>query len=83
MPISGEFHAVATNTPIWYRPTANRTPHQYPKGRSRRTPIMPDYLRAHISRDSRGREPCLQFFGGSMCIGGSSAKCSHPDRTHS
>ncbi|EGZ21663.1 hypothetical protein PHYSODRAFT_493999 [Phytophthora sojae] len=49
---------------------------------STRPPTMLGHLRQQIPRRSDGPEPCLRFFGGDMCFGGSRDKCAYSHRTH-
>ncbi|KAG2997509.1 hypothetical protein PC121_g20621 [Phytophthora cactorum] len=37
---------------------------------------IPASVRALIPRDTNGVEPCLRFFGGNMCFGGTKDKCT-------
>ncbi|KAE9358967.1 hypothetical protein PR003_g1013 [Phytophthora rubi] len=61
------------------RNTNAPAPRRAPAGR---VPIMPEHVRRQIPRDADGREPCLRYFSGGMCYGGSAERCAHAHRTH-
>ncbi|KAE8950711.1 hypothetical protein PR001_g34037 [Phytophthora rubi] len=43
---------------------------------------LPASVRALIPRAAGGVEPCLRFFGGGMCFGGTRDQCAIEGRTH-
>ncbi|OWZ13974.1 hypothetical protein PHMEG_00012621 [Phytophthora megakarya] len=47
-----------------------------------RTDQIPEDIRAIGPRNTEEQEPCLRFFAGSMCYGGSKTKCASSKRTH-
>ncbi|EGZ21165.1 hypothetical protein PHYSODRAFT_490847, partial [Phytophthora sojae] len=49
---------------------------------SARTTGMPEHIRQLVPRRLDGTEPCLRFFGGGMCFGGSRERCAYSHRTH-
>jgi len=70
---------------------ANRAPAAHPSARSvsrqpatrnRRPGSIPAHIREIIPRNEEGDEPCLRFFDGSMCDGGSRDQCAFETRTH-
>ncbi|KAE9245303.1 hypothetical protein PF002_g7320 [Phytophthora fragariae] len=44
---------------------------------------IPEHIRQLVPRRPDGKEPCLRFFGGEMCFGGSRERCANSYRTHS
>jgi hypothetical protein len=70
---------------------ANRAPEAHPSARSvSRQPAtrnprpgsIPAHIREIISCNEEGDEPCLRFFDGSMCDGGSRDQGAFKTRTH-
>ncbi|EGZ08232.1 hypothetical protein PHYSODRAFT_525964 [Phytophthora sojae] len=43
---------------------------------------IPEHIRRQVPRRPDGTEPCLRFFGGSMCHGGTVDRCAYSKRTH-
>ncbi|KAG3128835.1 hypothetical protein PI124_g10447 [Phytophthora idaei] len=66
---------VAPHTPAPPRSTPGRTAHELPGG-------IPANIRSIIPRDADGPEPCLKFFGGGMCDGGTRDTCASHERTY-
>ncbi|ETK82831.1 hypothetical protein L915_11858 [Phytophthora nicotianae] len=47
-----------------------------------RPSAIPQKYRSLIPRNADGQEPCLRFFGGGMCYGGTAATCGSRTRVH-
>ncbi|OWY90709.1 hypothetical protein PHMEG_00041039, partial [Phytophthora megakarya] len=52
------------------------------KSSTSRSGRIPDHIRALFPHNADGEEPCLRFLAGSMCFGGTKAKCASNSRTH-
>ncbi|KAE9035856.1 hypothetical protein PR002_g7361 [Phytophthora rubi] len=53
-----------------------------PRGAQPRPSGFPANIRGLIPRNTDGQEPCLRFFAGSMCFGGSASTCAVQNRLH-
>ncbi|KAE8914622.1 hypothetical protein PF003_g1193 [Phytophthora fragariae] len=52
------------------------------RGAQPRPSGFPASIRGLIPRNTDGQEPCLRFFAGSMCFGGSASTCTVRNRLH-
>ncbi|KAE9226279.1 hypothetical protein PF005_g5195 [Phytophthora fragariae] len=73
-------NAIPTATRIAHTPTpAAAAPR---RNTTDRPGGIPEHIRRLIPRNAEGTEPCLKFFGGDMCDGGTRETCAATGRTH-